>query len=69
VVAMPVLHVDPRLIDAVVEFTGEVQLVAADLADAGAPQAERLCAALDRLNGATAPGRAVNGDWPPEDRP
>lgn len=63
--AIPVLHIDPRLIDAVVEFTGAVQDVAADLVDLGVDEpASRLCGALDRLNAVATEGRAINGDWP-----
>ena len=49
----PVLevHVDPRLIDAVLDFTGEVADVAATLANLGiSDEAARLADALDRLD-------------------
>ena len=48
-----VVTLDPRLIDAVVEFTGEVASVAHDLAGRGEfDMAERLSDALDRLDAA-----------------
>ena len=49
----PVLEVviDPRLIDAVVDFTGEVADVAATLTNLGiSDEADRLVYALDRLD-------------------
>jgi len=54
-VKQPVLtiQVDPRLIDAVVDFTTEVADVAYTLRNVGmADEAKRLVAALDQLDGA-----------------
>lgn len=46
-----VVEIDPRLLDAVVDFTGEVADVAATLTNLGiTDEAARLTGALDRLD-------------------